>query len=204
MTYSSPRHPFTPSSDRALQAARERATVLLTDRFADESLSEAEFEARLYWLSNAGTAARVDELVADLAVARHPGAAMGPQHGFAAGPPHEERLLALMSSTTRSGHWTLPPRLRARAVMSELLLDLRYASMPPAAEIDLVTIMANVRIIVPPEVEVECAVSPIMGTVRNGTGRIAWPGQTRPRLRVTGTCFMAELRIDVAPRQVGW
>lgn len=200
MNYPSPPSPLGSASSQLLHAARERATVLLTDRFADDSISEAEFEARLYWLGAADSAARIDELVADLAVPRHP--AVWGTH--AEGPRSEERLLSLMSHTTRSGHWTLPPRLVARAMMSELLLDLRYAGVPPAAEIDLMMVMASVRIIVPPELEVECAVSPIMGTVRNETGEMPWMGRGRPRLRVTGTCFIAELRIDVAPRQMGW
>lgn len=204
MTYTSPQYPFTPSADRALHAARERATALLTDRFADESLSEAEFEARLYWLSNADTVSRIDELVADLAAPRHAGGMQAHGYPLASRSVHEERLLSLMSNTTRSGHWTVPPRLLARAVMSELLLDLRYASLPPVAEVDLMVVMANVKIIVPPELEVECSVSPIMATVKNETGRATWPGQAGPRLCVTGTCVMAELRIEIAPRQVGW
>ena len=198
MTYSGPDRPVQRGADPFLLAARERATRLLTDRYADESIDEAEFEARLYWLGAAESAARVDELVADLAAPRPRVAHAGIQM------VREERLLAFMSSTDRSGHWTMPSRLLARAVMSELTIDLCHASLPPVAEIDLLALMANVRIVVPPEIEVECTISPMMGTVRNESGRAGWPRQGVPsRLVVRGTCVMAEVRIEVAPR-LGW
>lgn len=181
----------------SLHAARERAIALLTDRYADDSLSEVEFEARLSWLSAADSAARIDELVADLAAPR----SIVPAHdtspyGLLALP--EQRISAVMSSTSRTGQWTLPTRLVVRAVMSELRVDLRHASLPPAAEIDLSAVMANVRFIVPPELGVESDVSAFMATVRNDASVAHWPGA--PRLRITGSAVMAEVRVQVKSR----
>jgi hypothetical protein len=186
--------PAEPSS--ALQAARERAIALLTDRYADDSLSEAEFEARLSWLSAADSPARIEDLIADLAVPRSAQPLAEQRTGF--GPPSEQRIRAIMSSTERTGQWTLPHRLAVRAVMSELRLDLRYASLPPAGEIELNTVMANVRIIVPPELGVECDVSAFMATVRNEASASQWPGA--PVLYVTGSAVMSEVRIQVKSR----
>src|SRR4051794_29815319 len=81
-----------------LQAARERAIGLLTDRFADDSISEVEFEARLAWLGAADTPARVEELVADLTVPRLSVASMAAP-GHAVLPAGEQRISAVMSST---------------------------------------------------------------------------------------------------------
>ncbi|MDB4885884.1 MAG: hypothetical protein JWN79_1322 [Gemmatimonadetes bacterium] len=184
-----------PLPDAGLLRARERAIALLTDRYADESLGEAEFEARLKWLTSADDVTMIGHLMAELSAPR--AVARPAAHAIAA---REVRILAVMSSTSRTGGWTVPPLLAVRAVMSEVRLDLRFANLPPAGEIDLTAIMANVRIIVPPEVVVECGVSPFMGAVRNEAEASGWPDYGAPRLRVTGTCVMAEVRIDVLPR----
>jgi hypothetical protein len=188
--------PWPAEPPSALQAARERAIALLTDRYADDSLSEAEFEARLSWLSAADSAVRIQDLIADLAVPRSTQPVVDQRFGF--GPPSEQRIRAIMSSTERTGQWTLPQRLEIRAVMSELKLDLRYASLPPVAEVEVNAVMANVRIIVPPELGVECDVSAFMATVRNEASTSQWPGA--PRIYLSGSAVMSEVRIQVKSR----
>jgi hypothetical protein len=184
-----------PLPDAGLLRARERAIALLTDRYADETLSEAEFESRLRWLTSAEDVTMIGNLMAELSAPRGAPVSVA-QHG----PRRDERILALLSSTARTGRWTMPARLAIRAVMSEVKLDLRFATLPVHGTIDVSAVMANVRIIVPPEVSVECRISPFMGTVRNTAEGSEWPDLGAPRIEVVGSCVMAEVRIDVRPR----
>jgi hypothetical protein len=61
---------LTPAAPLPLADARERAIRLLTDRYADDTLSTGEFESRLDRLYGTRTAAAVEALVADLAAPR--------------------------------------------------------------------------------------------------------------------------------------
>src|SRR3712207_3225 len=58
--------PPPPTERAALEAARERAIRLLTDRFADDTLTVDEFEARLDRMYQAGTPGDLDALTSDL------------------------------------------------------------------------------------------------------------------------------------------
>ena len=61
-----PAMPATPAERAALEAGRERAIKLLTDRFADDTLTVEEFEARLDRMYQAATPADLDALTSDL------------------------------------------------------------------------------------------------------------------------------------------
>lgn len=178
-----------------LQASRDRAIALLTDRYGDGSLSEGGFESRLAWLSAAEHRGQIEELIAELRTA---GASPEPV-SFVPGllPRGEERLLAIMSSTARQGIWTMPHRLATRVVMSELCIDLRDAILPPMSEIDLFALMANVQIIVPPELLVQCSLSPLMSTLRDDSTTPRWSALGAPRLLLSGSCIMSDVRIRV-------
>jgi hypothetical protein len=192
MPYPLPDPTGRPVAPSPLQAARQRATALLTDRFADDSLTEAEFEARLVWLTTADEVVQVEALAAELAT---PGLAT---RRATALPRVEDQMLTFMTNTTRAGRWTPASVLSVHAVMSTLELDLRQALVPPVCEIDVTAIMANVRIVVPPGMAVECDASGIMGSVRNDTPGEGWRGA--PRLRVSGYAVLAEIAIILLPR----
>jgi hypothetical protein len=197
MPYTPPDYARPPGVIAPIQAARERAVTLLADRYADDSISEAEFEARLAWLSAAESVERINELVADLTVAR-PAATLATT-GYAIEPRGEQRLFAILSSTRRTGRWTMPPRLVVGAVMSELTIDFRYADIPPVGQIELFALMANVRIVVPPEMAVDATITALMASVRNDADEPGRPGA--PLLRVNCISTMSEVRIEVKERR---
>jgi hypothetical protein len=180
MPYTPPDYARPPGVIAPIQAARERAVTLLADRYADDSISEAEFEARLAWLSAAESVERINELVADLTVAR-PAATLATT-GYAIEPRGEQRLFAILSSTRRTGRWTMPPRLVVGAVMIELF-----------------ALMANVRIVVPPEMAVDATITALMASVRNDADEPGRPGA--PLLRVNCISTMSEVRIEVKERR---
>jgi hypothetical protein len=74
-----------------------------------------------------------------------------------------------MSNTARRGAWRAPHRLRVAAVMSEVRLDLREADLPAVLEVELLAVMASVKLTVPPGVEVAMDVTPFMAEVADKT-----------------------------------
>lgn len=218
MTLPDPAPPHRPApspADRAaLDAARERAIRVLTDRFADDTLTVEEFEARLDRMYQAGSPAALDALTSDLVAGPPAAPAAAPWlAGTPARPPARRggypapgetpalrRMLAFLSNSRHSGRWTVPRRLDVRAVLGEVMLDLRDADLPPGfCEIDVGALMSNVNVLVPPGVVVEALVTSIMASVANDAeddGRL--PGDAM-RVRLTGMAVMAEVRVRVAP-----
>jgi hypothetical protein len=205
-----------PNERAALEAARERAIRLLTDRFADDTLTVDEFEARLDRMYKAATPADLDALTSDLvgttsvpAVVPPAGsgaaatirAAMGTRPYPAPGEtPPLRRILSLMSETKHTGRWVVPRRLDVRAIMGDLFLDLRDAALPPGlCEMDVLAIMSNVKILVPPGVVVEGLLTAVMAAVGNDAEDDGRLPASAVRIRLTGTAFMAEVRVRVAP-----
>ena len=181
-----------------LEAARERTIRVLTDRFADDSLTLEEFESWLDRMYKAQSAADLDLMLSEVERrAVRQAAAIAPAYAESMAP---RRLLSLMSNTERTGRWTLPRRLEVRSVMSSILLDLREALLPPGlCEIDVLSLMANIEIIVPPGVVVEELALGVMANVENHVLDDGTVPADAPRIRITGTAVMANIEVHVAP-----
>jgi hypothetical protein len=174
-----------------LEEARERAVRLLSDGYAYDKLSETEFEWRLGRLSTMDSPAAVDALVADLVAPPTPAAAS------VTVTEDEGRIVAVMSQTRREGPWTVPRQLRVLALMSEVRIDLRNAAIPDGCTIEISSIMANVKLVVPPDLSVDFDVTPVMASVENEAADHGAPAWGAPRLRIRGMALMAEVRVEV-------
>lgn len=179
----------------ALDAARERVVRLLTDRYADDSLTVEAFEAQLERMHALASVPALDAMAAELAAptvhvpaARSAGRVGGQPVGRLPG-----RVFAFMSNTRRSGAWLVPPHLRLVSVMSEITLDLREAVLPAECEVEVFVCMANVRLWLPPGVRVHLEVDSVMASVHDRGDRV--PGQRGPLVRVTGTVVMGEVKV---------
>lgn len=193
------------SAPHEVEAARERVVRLLTDRYADDSLTLADFEARLDALYRVRDVAELEALAASLAVARPaspPDVVQPPAPALLQGARAAfERVAAFMANTTRRGAWRLPHRLRVAAVMSEVKLDLREADLPAVLQIELLAVMASVKVTVPPGVEVSMDVTPFLAEVSDRTKTP--PAAGRPRVVVRGTGVMAEVKVVERAREDG-
>jgi hypothetical protein len=178
-----------------LDEARERAIRLLSDGYAYDVISEEEFEWRLGQLSQADSSRTIDALVADLAVPLPAAAGASGAHGPVF--PTEGRVLGIMSETRRLGPWRVPQRLRVKAIMSDVKIDLRYAVIPPACTIDVSAVMANVSFIVPPGMIVDFDVMAVMASARNDERAAATSGYMLPHVRIHGRAIMSEVRVRV-------
>lgn len=188
-----------PLEASALEAARERTIRVLTDRFADDSLSLEEFESRLDRMYKAQSVADLDLMLSDVErVATRRSSMLAPAYASDASVPR--RVLSIMSNTERTGRWTMPRKLEVRSLMSGIMLDLREALLPPGlCEIDVFSMMANVEVIVPPGVIVEDLALGVMANVENHVLDDGHIPADAPRIRITGTAIMANIEVHVAP-----
>ena len=189
--------PITPLPTLPLPEARERAIQLLSDGYAYDRLSESEFEWRLERLGKSESIAAIDALVADLVA---PPANLHASAGIVPLSGDERRIFSLMSNARHEGVWSVPGVLAVKAVMSEVRIDLRHAVLPSACAITVNAIMANVKIIVPPELPVHFDVGSFMASTRNSAAptRLTLPGV--PHVSVNGFALMSEVRVVVRPR----
>jgi hypothetical protein len=199
--------PFPAGPGSALEVARERTIRVLTDRFADDTLSIEEFEARLDRMYKATSPAELELLLREIE-RRVPQSGVGVQSYGSYPPAPMRRLLSLMSNTERSGRWAMPRQLHVRALMSSILLDLREVPLPPGLyELDLLAVMTSVEILVPPGVIVEDLALGVMANVENRALDEGYSGDA-PRIRITGTVVMANVEVRVAdpgaPPRVAW
>lgn len=179
--------------------AREQAIAILTNRYAEDSLSEAEFEWWLARLSEADTAPRVEALIDRLS--------MPPMVAYATGgppiqAPQAGKISAFMSEAKRTGPWTVPHHLMVRGVMCEVKIDFRQARIPYPCVVDVSAIMASVRITMPPGVAVDFDMSSVMASVQNDSGERHAHEPSAPRIVIRGRAIMAEVKVVVkAPRE---
>ncbi len=128
--------------------------------------------------------------------------------------PETESIVALLSQVTRRGDWEPPERLRVFACMGRAVLDFRKAVLPPGiTEVQALSLMGSVKIIVPPELDVEINGNALLGrldhkTIRGGVKRIIkdWlgtgepepdPDEDAPLLQINATAVLGDVSVRV-------
>ena len=185
---------------------RERVIKELSEHFANDRLSLDDLEARMDQAYKAGSLAELQRLTADLPNASAvPAPITAPAAELASLAPDRERVLSVMSETRRKGSWIVPQRLDLLSLMSDTTIDLTQATLPPGIiDIHVRSIMAAVKIIVPPGLQVVSRVSSLMSSVRGGgEPNDAIEGGWKPGtiIRLTGWALMAEVQTKVRRRE---
>jgi hypothetical protein len=174
----------------ALRDRREQAITRIAECFAADLVDVDDMERRLDLAHSAGTVAELDALVADLAPAPAASTALVIAPSMAIDDPtraDQKRLRVIMGSVERTGAWTVPRRLDARAFWANLLLDFRDASLAPGVTTVIVSVtMANIEIVVPPGLAVDVDVSSFAGNVEARHRVAPMQDPSRPLLRFEG------------------
>lgn len=202
--------PSSPSPEQrpivSLTDERERVIQRLSEHFANDRLSLDELESRMELAYKAATIADLDRLTADLpsdAAAAVP--APLPTEENTALAPDRERVWSVMSETHRGGAWVVPQRLDLLAVMSDTTIDLTQAALPTGIiDIHVRSLMAAVKIVVPPGIQVVSRVSSLMGSVHGGgepNEATAGGWKVGTVVRLTGWAMMAEVQTKVRHRE---
>lgn len=142
---------------------RQDAIRFLSEALTADRVTVEQFESRLALVRQAPNRASIDAIVADLvptgpvtptAVQAHQ---LEDLRGLAPIEPASVlRIATVFGSTKRAGTWTVPLRLELRAVLGELVIDLRDAEFwSDVLDIDLHATMGSVTLIVPAGAQVE-------------------------------------------------
>ena len=190
----------------SLTDERERVIQQLSEHFANDRLSLDEMESRMELAYKAATIADLQRLTADLPSGAAPLPAPLPLEESTALAPDRERLWSVMSETRRGGGWMVPQRLDVLAVMSDTTIDLTQSALPTGIiDIHVRSLMAAVKIVVPPGIQVVSRLSSLMSSVHGGgepsegTSGGSWKAGTVVRL--TGWALMAEVQTKVRRRE---
>lgn len=104
-------------------------------------------------------------------------------------------ISGLMSDVTRNGRWEVPASLSLIQCMSDVTLDMREAIVTtPVVEVTFYGLMSDLKVIVPPGVEVELG----DGLAIMSDERADQPDQPAPgawRLRVTQYSMMSDVKV---------
>ncbi|HKW46349.1 MAG TPA: DUF1707 domain-containing protein [Gemmatimonadaceae bacterium] len=190
----------------SLSDERERIIQQLSQHFANDRLSLDELESRMELAYKATTIGDLQRLTADLpSGAAAPVPAPLPPDENTALAPDRQRVWSVMSETRRAGGWVVPQRLDLVAVMSDTTIDLTQATLPTGIiDIHVRSLMAAVKLVVPPGIQVVSRVSSLMGSVHGGgePGDEAGGGwKAGTVVRLTGWALMAEVQTKVRRRE---
>ena len=111
-------------------------------------------------------------------------------------------IVSFFSSNERTGHWTLPRRIRVLAIMGHVQLDLRDAEIGIGVSIiEAVAVLGNIEIIVPPHVAVECDGDALVGpfTLKYEGAANTSRADAERVVRITGTAYAASVEVQVKP-----
>jgi hypothetical protein len=120
--------------------------------------------------------------------------------------PPVRGVTAFLSSQVRGGDWILPRLFRAVSFWGDVKIDLTRARFGAGtSRIELMVIMGNVTVLVPPDVRVECEGDPIMGSFELEGQKWSTPGIDAPTIHVTGTAIMGSVEVKVVnPDAPSW
>ncbi len=177
----------------ASNVERDTATQRLQVAFAEHRLTDEEFDERVRRALTARTTGELDTVTADL-----PAAAPTLLVAAATGSKPGRFAIALKSSISRVGRWTLPRRFLSVVYKGGGLLDLRAAELTAAATtITAVSYKSRTEILLPPGVRVELG-----GTGVSATGD-AWPGELphdAPVVRIKGVAYKGSIEVRTVAR----
>ncbi|WP_433431111.1 DUF1707 SHOCT-like domain-containing protein [Nonomuraea sp. CA-141351] len=181
-----------PGELRASDAEREAVVEQLRVASVEGRLTLAELTDRTEAAYSATTHAELSLLTQDLPSGAMPAPVPVPAQ-------HEGRkrrwFVGVMGDTKRRGTWRIDQELGAVAVMGDVLLDLREAEVrTDTVDITAVSVMGDVKIIVPDGVNVDLDGMAVMGDKKVDVLEAA-PGMNVPVVRVHAYAVMGDVKV---------
>jgi uncharacterized protein DUF1707 len=180
-----------PAPILASNIERDAATRRLQAAFAEHRLTDDEFDKRIRQALTARTTAELDGLTADLPAAA-PALVVTTAHGSKPG----RFAVALKSSISRAGRWTVPPRFVSVVYKGSGLLDLRAAELSSeVTTINAVSYKSRTEIVLPPGVRAELGGT---GVSAAGDAQSAEIPAGAPVVRVKGVAYKGCIEVRTA------
>ncbi|MEV0202912.1 DUF1707 domain-containing protein [Nonomuraea sp. NPDC050691] len=185
-----------PGGVRASDAEREAVVERLRVASVEGRLTLAELTDRTEAAYSASTHAELALLTQDLPGAGRPDAFPAAPQEPGPGTGRRRRwFVGVMGDTKRRGAWRIDRELGAVAVMGDVLLDLREAeARTDVVDITAVSVMGDVKIIVPDGVHVDLDGMAVMGDKRVDVQQGAL-GMNVPVVRVRAYAVMGDVKV---------
>jgi hypothetical protein len=177
----------------ASSGEREAATQRLQAAFAEHRLTDEEFDARIRQALTARTTGDLESLTADLPVA-------GPAL-VVAGPDRKPGrfAIAMKSSISRAGRWTVPPTFFSVVYKGSGLLDLRSAELSSAVTtITAVSYKSRTEVVLPAGIRVELGGSGVSAAGDIGPAEAREVPAGAPVVRVKGVAYKGTIEVRTA------
>lgn len=185
----------------SLESDRERIVEQLSAHYAEDHLTTQELEDRFESAYRARTAEELSSAISGLPALSAPARNPVPRASMPAiarrpDAAPERRYLAVMSNFRKGGDWT-PNRLTTiKAIMADVKIDLRDATfMEREVEFDILAVMADATILVPPGARVECDGFAVMGEFSDRHDASGGDPDA-PLVRIRGTSIMASVKVQ--------
>ncbi len=180
-----------------LNERRERVVQALTKHFANDHLDTVAFEERLDRVYAARTVGELESLLSDLPALPGTAEPAGRQLARPEDVQPRQYVVAIMGGATRKGGWTPARRIEVVAIMGGVELDFREARFASGVtEVNVITMMGGVEVIVPPDIRVECQGMGLLGEFE-GVDQEGMGGPGRSTLRITGVAIMGGVETSV-------
>lgn len=176
---------------RASDADREQVAAVLQSAYAEGRLTMTELDERLQIVYAARTYTELTPVTRDLPV----GAPISQPYPPAADPPPDSHGdVAVLSSFTRRGLWTVGREFRGTAILGSGTIDLRQARFAAGeTTIRVTSVLSSVDVLVPEDAEVHVTGVGVLGEFdHHGSGAGA-PGA--PRITVTGLTVLGTVTV---------
>jgi Cell wall-active antibiotics response 4TMS YvqF len=115
-------------------------------------------------------------------------------------------IVSIFSENKKEGRWAVPRHLRVLSVFASVKVDLREAVLQSSVSvIEAIAVFAEVQIIVPPDIAIECDGDAFMGTFtvsnskRKG-GAVGQPPLGAPVVRVIGSAYLGNVVVKIRQR----
>lgn len=175
---------------------KELTTLILRECYAQDILEVSEYEKRLTVLNQAATVRELDALIQDLPLDLP--AVMKKASTPLLHKRRHQNLSLFFGDKKVSGDRLNCRFTDAVVAMGDLTLDFRDIDLPPGTTtLKLTSIMADTKIIVPPELYVDTDLTTFMGNVREPRELKVHPLEGEPVLRITGLNVMSEVKIKI-------
>lgn len=112
-------------------------------------------------------------------------------------------IVAVFSENKKEGYWALPRHLRVLTVFGNVTIDLREAMiLPGESVIEAVAVFAEVKVVVPPYLNVQCDGDALMGEFgfkksKRDEMTLQRPDPDAPLIRIIGSAYMASVTVRV-------
>lgn len=113
-------------------------------------------------------------------------------------------VVSIFGDNRKTGRWLVPEHFRVFSVFGSAKVDLREAVLQyPVTVIEALAVLADIQIIVPPGVIVECDGDALLGTFTVSENKRSKRATPRPLggpvVRVEGSAYLASVTVKVRP-----